>query len=115
MSMLPVHSGWNACSSCYGEKGASRSMLVLPGLKVSTSECSVALPVHSCNSSDLGCQFFHSNLMFNCQAVTGCRGLLAASADQSQKRLSSKHCTAWFYIHWAGSHTTHSRVEGCME
>nr|ABS87600.1 selenium binding protein [Dunaliella viridis] len=27
------HSGWNACSSCFGESGRTRSMIVLPGLK----------------------------------------------------------------------------------
>jgi hypothetical protein len=26
------HSGWNACSSCYGVPGASRSRLILPAL-----------------------------------------------------------------------------------
>ena len=27
------HSGWNACSSCYGDRSKSRSLLVLPCLE----------------------------------------------------------------------------------
>jgi len=42
--MSHLCSGWNACSSCYGKHGAKRSMLILPGLKVSFCCMTFLLP-----------------------------------------------------------------------
>ena len=44
LPMSHLCSGWNACSSCYGKHGAKRSMLILPGLKVSFCCMTFLLP-----------------------------------------------------------------------